>query len=90
MSNVEDSYTGKLQYYPTLDRIDLKYNQNTFTISFNVLDYSYNNQVEFSYMLGLEKAWYQREKHQTGNFSQPASGQIHFPPQVEIQNPGMV
>ncbi|MDD4990990.1 MAG: two-component regulator propeller domain-containing protein [Paludibacter sp.] len=59
VSRVEESYTGKLEYIPTLSDIDLKYNQNTFTIYFNVLDYSYNNQVEFSYMLeGLENAWY--------------------------------
>lgn len=59
VSNVEDSYTGKLQYFPTLDRITLKYNQNTFSIAFNVPDYSFNNQIEFSYMLeGLENVWY--------------------------------
>ena len=36
VSNVEDSYTGKLQYYPTLDRIDLKYNQNHHFIQYRL------------------------------------------------------
>ena len=39
--------------------VELPYNQNTFNISFNVLDYTQSSQVEFSYMLeGLENAWY--------------------------------
>ena len=41
--------------------VELPYNQNTFNISFNVLDYTQSSQVEFSYMLeGLENAWYSR------------------------------
>lgn len=46
--------------------IQLPYNQNTFKISFNVLDYAVSSQVEFSYILeGLENTWYntQGEKH---------------------------
>lgn len=39
--------------------IELDYNQNTFNISFNVLDYSLRQQVEYSYTLkGLEERWY--------------------------------
>ena len=39
--------------------IQLPYNQNTFKISFNVLDYAISSQVEFSYILeGLENTWY--------------------------------
>lgn len=39
--------------------VELPYNQNTFNISSNVLDYTQSSQVEFSlYMLeGLENAW---------------------------------
>ncbi len=59
VSKIEDSYTGDLEYYPVQGKVKLKYNQNTFTISYNVPDYSIANQVEFSYMLeGLEGAWY--------------------------------
>lgn len=59
VSKLENSYTAKFVNIPITNHIDLNHNQNTFTVSFNVLDYSYNNQIEFSYMLeGLENAWY--------------------------------
>lgn len=44
---------------PIVDNIKLRYSQNTFKISFNILDYSLNNLVEYSYRLkGLEDSWY--------------------------------
>lgn len=44
---------------PVNPNIELKYNQNTFTISFNVLDYSLNRLVDYTYMLkGLDNLWY--------------------------------
>lgn len=44
---------------PIESSIELAYNQNSFKVSFNVLDYSLNNLVEYNYMLvGLENIWY--------------------------------
>lgn len=44
---------------PVASDIELNYNQNTFNVSFNILDYSLNQQVEYAYMLkGLEDLWY--------------------------------
>ena len=57
--NQKNSFTGSFQYLPVSDKIDLKYNQNTFVIYYNILNYALNNQVEFNYkMEGLTKAWY--------------------------------
>ena len=50
-------------------KITLPYNENTFKVSFNVLDYTQNSQVEFAYMMeGLEDVWYntQGEKQVMG------------------------
>lgn len=39
--------------------VNLNYTQHTFTISFNVMDYSFANRVEYAYQLeGLSKEWY--------------------------------
>lgn len=44
---------------PVNPNIELKYNQNTFTITFNVLDYSLTQSVDYTYMLkGLDNLWY--------------------------------
>lgn len=44
---------------PVSSVINLNYNQNTFSLSFNVLDYALNKQVEYSYTLkGFEDRWY--------------------------------
>ena len=40
-------------------QIKLNYKQNTFSINFNVQDYSLANQVDYAYRLkGLDEAWY--------------------------------
>lgn len=46
-------------HVPVSPNIELKHNQNTFNVSFNVLDYSLNQLVEYAYMFkGLEDLWY--------------------------------
>lgn len=43
---------------PISEKIVLNYNQNTFSITFNVLDFGLNEQTEYAYMLkGLENTW---------------------------------
>ena len=44
---------------PVNSSIRLKYNQNTFTITFNVMDYTLSHLVEYAYRLnGSEDSWY--------------------------------
>lgn len=57
--NKQSTNTDNLSDVLITDKIDLDYNQNTFSLSFNVLDYSLNDMVEFSYqMKGLDDSWY--------------------------------
>ncbi len=53
-------HTGNFTDVPLSDdRVELNYDQSTINISFNVLDFSLNDVVEFSYQLkGLDDAWY--------------------------------
>ncbi len=53
------AYIGDLTDIPVKDTEELNYNQNTFSISFNIPDYSLNEKVEFSYQLkGLDDSWF--------------------------------
>lgn len=53
------NYQNQFTDIPFVDQMKLKHNQNSFQISFNVLDYSIANKVEFVYqMAGLDDGWY--------------------------------
>lgn len=53
------AYSVNMLDIPMSDKIQLTYNQNTFTVSFNIPDYSLNEKVEYSYqMVGLDDNWY--------------------------------
>lgn len=59
--------------------IKLKYNQNTFTITFNVMDYALKNLVEFSYSLkGLDDLWYQTGESNKVTFRNLSPGKYKF------------
>ncbi|WP_373725790.1 two-component regulator propeller domain-containing protein, partial [Bacteroides heparinolyticus] len=61
------------------DKIELLYNQNTFKISFNVLDYTQNSQVEFAYMMeGLEDVWYSTQGENQVTFRNIPPGDYTF------------
>ncbi|MDP4271245.1 MAG: two-component regulator propeller domain-containing protein, partial [Bacteroidota bacterium] len=65
--------------YSTINPIQLRYNQNTFTVFFNVLDYSYNNRIEFSYMLeGFENVWYDVQNSKQVTFQNLPPGNYTF------------
>jgi signal transduction histidine kinase/ligand-binding sensor domain-containing protein/DNA-binding response OmpR family regulator len=53
------AYSGDLIDIPVKGTIELNHNQNTFSVSFNIPDYSLNEKVEFSYQLkGLDDNWF--------------------------------
>ena len=53
------AYSGDLVDIPVKETIELNHNQNTFSVSFNIPDYSLNEKVEFSYQLkGLDDNWF--------------------------------
>ncbi|MDP4270289.1 MAG: response regulator, partial [Bacteroidota bacterium] len=79
VTNLKDSHKGEMQHYPTLAPINLKYDQNTFSISFNVPDYFYNNKIEFRYMLkGLDEDWYNIKNTREVTFRNLAPGKYTF------------
>ena len=67
--------------------IQLPYDQNTFKISFNVLDYAVGSQVEFSYMLeGLENAWYNTQGDKQVTFRNIPHGKYVFKVKNRFRN----
>jgi len=51
------------------DLIELAYDQNNFTISFNVMDYALKGQIEYSYQLdGLSDMWFNLADHNQISF----------------------
>ncbi len=69
------------------DKIELLYNQNTFKISFNVLDYTQNSQVEFAYMMeGLEDVWYSTQGENQVTFRNIPPGDYTFKVKTRLRN----
>ena len=67
--------------------IDLPYNQNTFKISFNVLDYTQSSQVEFAYMMeGLEDVWYSTQGENQVTFRNIPPGEYRFKVRTRLRN----
>lgn len=67
--------------------IQLPYNQNTFKISFNVLDYAVSSQVEFTYILeGLENTWYNTQGEKQIIFRNIPPGQYTFKVKARLRN----
>ena len=67
--------------------VELPYNQNTFNISFNVLDYTQSSQVEISYMLeGLENAWYSTQGDNQVTFRNIPHGNYVFKVKTRFRN----
>lgn len=63
---------------PVSSNIKLDYTQNTFNISFNTLDYSLNQIVDYSYMLnGLENIWYDTQGENSVTFRNIPPGWIY-------------
>jgi ligand-binding sensor domain-containing protein/signal transduction histidine kinase/DNA-binding response OmpR family regulator len=72
---------------PIAPVIQLAYNQNTFSVSFNVLNYSLNHLVEYAYMLsGLEKGWYNTQGENSITFRNIPPGTYELKIQSRIKN----
>lgn len=72
---------------PLSDKIKLKYNQNTFIVSFNVLDYALKDMIEYSYTLkGLDEMWYQTNGENQITFRNIPPGKYMFNVSSNIRN----
>lgn len=68
-------------------KITLPYNENTFKVSFNVLDYTQNSQVEFAYMMeGLEDVWYNTQGEKQVTFRNIPPGKYTFKVRTRFRN----
>lgn len=68
-------------------KIELPYNENTFKISFNILDYTQNSQVEFAYMMeGLEDVWYNTQGENQVTFRNIPPGKYRFKVRARFRN----
>lgn len=67
--------------------VSLNHTQHTFTISFNVMDYSFANRVEYAYQLeGLSKEWYSIGKQNEVTFRNLHPGKYVFSVKSKIKN----
>lgn len=72
---------------PISSNIKLKYTQNTFNISFNVLDYSLNQITDYSYMLrGLDNLWYETQGDNSVTFRNIPHGKYELLIKARIKN----
>jgi len=73
---------------PVAPGIELNYRQNTFSVSFNVLDYSLNQLTEYAYMLkGLADSWYQVQGDNSITFRNipPGTYELLIKPRIRNQ-----
>lgn len=72
---------------PVAGKIVLKHYQNTFSLSFNVLDFSMNSETEYAYMLkGLEDTWYNLGSEKQVTFRNIPHGSYEFKLKSRLRN----
>lgn len=83
----QNTHTGNLSDIPISDKIELNYNQSTFGVSFNILDYSLNDMVEFSYqMKGLDDSWFNTDNEKTLIFRNLRPGNYQLSIKTRLRN----
>lgn len=74
-------------HIPVAPTMHLKYNQNTFTLEFNVMDYALNDQVEYSYLLdGINDSWHSTNGQRRVTFRDIPPGKYTFTVTARIRN----
>lgn len=72
---------------PVSSEITLKHDQNTFSVSFNVIDYSLYQQVDYMYLLkGLETVWYSTKGENSITFRNIPPGDYELLIRTRIKN----
>lgn len=67
--------------------VELTHGQNTFSLTFNVQNYSLVNQVEYAYMLkGLENSWYTVNESNSVTFRNMPPGNYEFLIKARLHN----
>ncbi|HJD76818.1 MAG TPA: response regulator, partial [Bacteroides reticulotermitis] len=69
------------------EEMELTHDQNTFSLTFNVQDYSLANQMEYTYMLkGLENSWYTVNENNSVTFRNIPPGKYEFLIKARLHN----
>ncbi len=72
---------------PVLPDMKLNYDQNTFTLDFNVMDYGLNDKVEYSYQLkGMDDLWHSTNGQNEVTFRNIPPGSYIFTVTARIRN----
>lgn len=67
--------------------MELTHDQNTFSLTFNVQNYSLANQMEYTYMLkGLENSWYTVNENNSVTFRNIPPGKYEFLIKARLHN----
>ncbi len=72
---------------PIVDKIGLEHYQNSFSVSFNVLDFGLNEETEYAYKLkGLEDTWYNLGNENQVTFRNIPPGRYEFRVKSRLRN----
>ena len=78
---------GKEKNHPVFLPIKLKHNHNTFTISFNVMDYALSHLVEYTYKLNeSDDRWFNIGNLNEVSFRNLRPGKYHFSVKAKFYN----
>lgn len=76
-------------FIPILEKgeVELTHTQSSFSLTFNIQDYSLVNQVEYTYMLkGLDKLWYVVNENNSVTFRNIPPGKYEFLIKARVHN----
>jgi signal transduction histidine kinase/ligand-binding sensor domain-containing protein/DNA-binding response OmpR family regulator len=80
--NITSIKVNNQSFLNTIDGIsdiELKYNQNDFSISFNALSYSQSNKNQYAYkLIGFDKNWNYKENKKEANYTNLDEGTYSF------------
>lgn len=80
-------YQNAEKYLPVDETIELTYEQNTFNISFNTLNYAQNNMTEYAYMFtGFGDKWLSTQGEHSITFRNIPPGEYEFKVKSRIRN----
>lgn len=83
----QEKENGEFLAWITNGKIELKYHQNSFRISFSVPDYAQSQQAEYAYMIdGLDNAWISTSGENQITFRNIAPGSYTFKVKARLKN----
>ena len=83
----KNTLVGNNVNVPVADKIELSYDQNTFSIAFNVMDMGLSEEAEYAYALkGLDNSWYDLGNEKQVTFRNIPHGKYEFMVKSRLRN----